>query len=118
MYLLDILINYAIYKLNVDASLLPKTNNKEHLDDGLMLINCKSTSDQHNVIATLGRNLYLNSKESFDRTGNERDLESIGILVRTNQDAEEISKNLENHKIGDIKLSKMDVFKMLDYKTL
>lgn len=118
MYLLDMLNNYAIYKLNVDASLLPKTNNKEHLDDGLMLINCKSTSDQHNVIATLGRNLYLNSKESFDRTGNERDLESIGILVRTNQDAEEISKNLENHKIGHIKLSKKDVFKMVDFKTL
>ena len=118
MYLLDMLNNYAIYKLKVDASLLPKTNNKEHLDDGLMLINCSSTSEQHNVIATLGRNLYLNAKENSDRTGNDKDLDSIGILVRTNKDAEEISKNLENHKIGHIKLSKKDVFKMVDFKTL
>ena len=118
MYLLDMLNNYAVYKLKVDASLLPKTSNNQHLDDGLMLINCNSTSDQHNVISTLGRNLYLNGNEKFEESKDEKDLESIGILVRTNADADEISENLENHKIGHIKLSKKDVFKMVDFKTL
>lgn len=118
MYLLDMLNNYAIYKLKVDASLLPKTSNNQHLDDGLMLINCNSISDQHNVISTLGRNLYLNGNEKFEETKDEKDLESIGILVRTNADADKISGNLEKHKIGHIKLSKKDVFKMVDFKTL
>ena len=118
MYLLDMLNNYAIYRLKVDATLLPKTSNKQHIDDGLMLINCNNTADQHNVIATLGRNLYLNSQERFENTKDENDLESVGILVRTNADAEEVSKNLGNHNIAHIKLSKKDVFKMVDFKTL
>lgn len=118
MYLLDMLNNYAIYKLKVDASLLPKTTNNQHLDDGLMLVNCNGTSEQHNIISTLGRNLYLNGKEKFEISKDKKDLESIGILVRTNADADEISKNLDNHKIAHIKLSKKDVFKMVDFKTL
>lgn len=118
MYLLDMLNNYAIYKLKVDASLLPRTSNKQHIDDGLMLINCNGTSDQHNVIATLGRNLYLDSQERFEKTKDEKDLESVGILVRTNADAEEVSQKLGCHKIAHIKLSRKDVFKMVDFKTL
>ena len=118
MYLLDMLNNYAIYRLKVDATLLPKTSNNLHIDDGLMLINCNSTADQHNVIATLGRNLYLNSQEVYEVTKNEKDLESVGILVRTNADADEVSKNLGNHNIAHIKLSRKDVFKMVDFKTL
>lgn len=118
MYLLDMLNNYAIYRLKVDATLLPKTSNKQHIDDGLMLINCDSTADQHNVIATLGRNLYLNSQERFEKTKDEKDLESVGILVRTNADADEVSKNLGVHNIAHIKLSRKDVFKMVDFKTL
>ncbi len=118
MYLLDMLNDYAIYRLKVDATLLPKTSNNQHIDDGLMLINCNSTADQHNVIATLGRNLYLNSQERYEVTKNEKDLESVGILVRTNADADEVSKNLGNHNIAHIKLSRKDVFKMVDFKTL
>lgn len=118
MYLLDMLNNYAIYRLKVDATLLPKTNNKQHVDDGLLLINCNGTTDQRNVIATLGRNLYLGSQEKFEETKDPKDLESVGILVRTNADADELSKNLEDHGIAHIKLSKKDVFKMVDFKTL
>lgn len=118
MYLLDMLNNYAIYRLKVDATLLPKTSNNQHIDDGLMLINCNSTDEQHNVIATLGRNLYLDSQEKYKVTKNEKDLESVGILVRTNADADKVSKNLGNHNIAHIKLSRKDVFKMVDFKTL
>lgn len=118
MYLLDLLNNYAIYRLNVDATLLPKTNNRQHIDDGLMMINCINPYEQYNVISTLGRNLYLRSQENFEISKDKKDLESIGILVRTNADAEEISKNLGKHNIAHIKLSKKDVFKMVDFKTL
>lgn len=118
MYLLDLLNNYAIYRLKVDASLLPKTTNMQHIDDALLLINCDSREDQHNVIATLGRNLYLNSQEEFEKTNDESCLESIGILVRTNEDAERVSEKLNDHKIAHIKLSRKDVFKMVDFKTL
>lgn len=118
MYLLDMLNNYAIYRLRVDATLLPKTNNKQHVDDGLLLINCNGPVDQRNVIATLGRNLYLGSQEKYEETKDPKDLESVGILVRTNADADALSKSLEGHNIAHIKLSKKDVFKMVDFKTL
>ena len=118
MYLLDMLNNYAIYRLKVDATLLPKTTNNQHIDDGLILINCESKEEQHNVIAMQGRNLYYDSQEKFEVTNNEKDLESTGILVRTNDDAEIISKKLNAHNISHIKLSKKDVFKMVDFKTL
>lgn len=118
MYLLDMLNNYAIYRLKVDATLLPKTTNNQHIDDGLILINCESKEEQHNVIAMHGHNLYYDSQEKFEVTNNEKDLESTGILVRTNDDAEIISKKLNAHNISHIKLSKKDVFKMVDFKTL
>lgn len=118
MYLLDMLNNYAIYRLKVDATLLPKTTNNQHIDDGLILINCESKEEQHNVIAMQGHNLYYDSQEKFEVTNNEKDLESTGILVRTNDDAEIISKKLNAHNISHIKLSKKDVFKMVDFKTL
>lgn len=118
MYLLDMLNNFAIYRLKVDATLLPKTINNQHIDDGLVLINCNSREEQHNVIATQGRLLYYNSQEKFEKTKNEKDLESTGILVRTNADAEIISEKLEAHNIAHIKLSKKDVFKTVDFKTL
>ncbi len=118
MYLLDLLNDYAIHRLGVNASLLPKTNNHQHLDDALMLINCNYKEEQHDVIATLGRNLYQNSQEKFERTKEEKDLDSIGILVRANVDADEISDRLDNHHIAHIKLSRKDIFKMVDFKTL
>lgn len=118
MYLLDMLNSYAIHKLKVDSSLLPKTKNQQHLDDGLLLINCNDTSEQQDVISMLGRNLYLNGKDKFEVSRDASDLESIGILVRTNAEADEISQKLESHRIDHIKLSKKDVFKMVDFKTL
>ena len=118
MYLLDMLNNYAIHRLKVDATLLPKTNNTQHIDDGLMLVNCETEDEQYNVIATLGRNLYLFSQEKYEETKNEEDLESVGILVRTNAQADKVSQTLGIHNIPHIKLSKKDVFKMVDFKTL
>lgn len=105
MYLLDMLNNYAIYRLRVDAALLPKTDNKTHLDDALMLVKCADTDEEKEVISTLIRNLYDTS-------------ETTGVLVRTNAEAEEISSNLAKHRINHIKLSKKDVFKTVDFKTL
>lgn len=107
MYLLDVLNNYAIYKLKVDASLLPETDNKEHLDDALMLIGCANEDEERDVISTLGRNLHYTNPE-----------QSIAILVRTNKDADLISSNLEKHKIAHMKFSNKDVFKTVDFKTL
>ena len=107
MYLLDMLNNYAIYKLKVDASLLPETDNKEHLDDALMLVGCANEDQERDVISTLGRNIHYTNPE-----------ESIAILVRTNKDADSISSNLERHKISHMKFSNKDVFKTVDFKTL
>ena len=121
MYMLDMLNDYAICQLGVEAEMLPKTTNTQHLDDALMLIGCKNDpnhEDQYLTISTLGRSLYRNSQDRFDRSRDAKDLESIGILVRTNADAENISQKLGDHGIGHVKLSKKDVFKTVDFKTL
>ena len=108
MYLLDMLNDYAINQLKVDASLLPKTDNKGFVDDGLMLVPCNSYN-QKDVVSTIASNLYIRSQEQQS---------SIGVLVRTNADADAISDKLNDHRISHIKLSKKDVFKTVDFKTL
>ena len=119
MYLLDMLNSYAVYQLGVDAQLLPKTNNTTHLDDGLTLVKCYYDLEQYNVIASLSRFLYYNELDEVEKgKKKEEDIDSIGILVRTNKDADEISSNLESHKIKHIKLSKKDSFKMVNFKTV
>lgn len=107
MYLLDMLNDYAKEVIGIDADRLPMTTNRTHLDDALTCVRCDTSEAQSAVIAALTRQIYA------DAPG-----ESVGILVRTNRDAEEISEALHCHKISHLKITNRDMFKMVPFKTL
>ena len=108
MYLLDMLNDYARNILKIDNDKLPTTTNKTYLDDALQLVKCVSNEQQYHVLAMLARNIFFNDD----------DKDSIGILVRTNADADAISEILDVHKIKHLKITNKDMFKMVNFKTL
>lgn len=107
MYLLDMLNDYAKTVLKIDVDKLPTTTNKEHVDDALQLIKCYDDSEQAHVMAMLARTIFLKETK-----------ESIGLLVRKNSDADDISEILTEHKIKHLKITNKDMFKMVDFKCL
>lgn len=106
-YLLDMLNDYAREQLKIDADKLPSTTNREYIDDGLTCVKCYDADEQYNVVATLTREIY-------DRTIDE----SVGILVRANKEADEISNILKQHRIQHLKITNKDMFKGVDFKTI
>lgn len=110
-YLLDMLNDYAQHVLHVPAEQLPVAFNSQHIDDGLTLVRCdrtgERTDNQPQVLAMIARQLYQQTQD-----------ESIGILVRTNQQADDISTILAAHGLPHISITRKDVFKSIDFKTL
>ena len=109
VYLLDMLNDYAIEQLKVVSDLLPHTNNSLHIDDALTIAKCYDNEEQFNVLATLVRQFCGDFNESK---------EGIGVLVKTNAEADTISKELTDHHIRHLKLTKKDMFKAVPFKTL
>lgn len=107
MYLLDMLNDYAKTVLKIGVDKLPTTNNNEQNDDALQLIRCFDDNQQLHAMAMLARNIFFKETE-----------ESIGLLVRTNKEADAISEILSEHKIKHLKISKKDMFKMVNFKCL
>lgn len=107
IYLLDMLNDYAIEQLKIDSNKLPTTSNKTYLDDALTMVKCYDSVEQYNVVATLVRQIY-----------NDAQNEGASILVRTNNDADEISCILKKHKIEHLKITNKDMFKTISFKTL
>ena len=106
--LLDMLNDYAAEQLGVQSEMLPQTTNQSYLDDALTLASCYDTFEQYNVLSTLVRQIYENDKAE----------EVIGVLVRTNKDANSISDILSEHHIKHLKLTNKDMFKAVPFKTL
>lgn len=106
-YLLDMLNDYAVNVLKVSKDNLPLADKKYFLDDALMTVHCVNDEEQQNVMAVLARDLYFKAEN-----------ESVGILVRTNQQAEVLSTKLDNHKISHLTITKKDMFKKVDFKTI
>ena len=109
IYLLDMLNDYAIEELKVGSELLPHTNNDSHIDDALTITKCYDNGEQYEVLATIVRQFCGDFNESK---------EGIGVLVKTNIEADNISENLKSHKIRHLKLTKKDMFKAVPFKTL
>lgn len=107
-YLLDMLNDYAREELKVDDELLPQTSNTSFIDDALTLAKCYDSYEQFNVLSTLVRQIY----------DNEEDNEIIGVLVKTNKEADAVSDILNEHHIPNLKLTKKDMFKAVPFKTL
>ena len=109
VYLLDMLNDYAIEQLKVGSELLPHTNNDSHIDDALTIMKCYDNAEQFDVLATIVRQFCGDYNESK---------EGIGVLVKTNAEADNISEELKAHQIRHLKLTKKDMFKTVPFKTL
>ena len=106
-YLLEMLNDYAVNVLSVSNENLPVADKEYFLDDALMVVPCVNDSEQQDVMAVLARDLYFKAEN-----------ESVGILVRNNQQAEDLSARLNNHKISHLTITKKDMFKKVDFKTI
>ncbi len=118
-YLLDLLNDYATDVLKFDGKSLPAANdNSRAAGDGLVMVKCtdnweKKDATQTDVIPMLVKKIRGDAAKRGD--GKE---ESICILVRTNKDAEEISTELNKQGLRHMKITKNDIFKGVDFKTL
>ncbi len=106
-YLLNMLNDYAVNVLKVSKDNLPIADKEYFLDDALMIVPCDNDTEQQDVMAVLARDLYFKAQN-----------ESVGVLVRNNQQAEALSKRLDNHKISHLTITKKDMFKKVDFKTI
>lgn len=107
LYLLDMLNDYAVSHLGISSENLPTTINTQHLDDALIVVPCSYEEEQYSVLATLARDIYFKAPN-----------ESVGILVRNNNQAEALSAKLDEHNISHLTITKKDMFKMVDFKTI
>ena len=114
VYLLDMLNDFAIDVLNVNSEFLPQTTNKEYIDDGLVSV-CCSQDEQAEVVAMLVRDIMIKTDVKLSSPKEE---ESIGVLVRTNKDAETISEILNKNHISHMTLTKKDIFKGKTFKLI
>ncbi len=116
-YLLDMLNDYAVNVLKIDAHLLPSTDNRTSIADGLVLVGCDA-NEQEKVIAMLVRDICFKNQVARERPADCHKEESVGILVRTNKDADAISQKLYEHKIKHMKITNKDIFKGISFKTI
>lgn len=107
MYLLDMLNDYATDVIKIETSKLPSTTNSSHIDDALTLVGHQQHEPQHPIISALTRQIYFEAPS-----------ETVGILVRTNKEADEISESLTKFKVNHLKITNRDMFKMIPFKTL
>ena len=106
-YLLDMLNDYAVNVLGLSKDNLPLADKDFFLDDALMIVPCVEDTEQQDVMAVLARDLYFKAPD-----------ESVGVLVRNNQQAESLSTRLDEHKIRHLTITKKDMFKKVDFKTI
>lgn len=105
-YLLNLLNDYAINELDIDNDKLPRTINTNNLDDALISVKCATNEEQYQLLSIFTRILF------------EGENEFTGILVRTNDDVDNISTELNRYHIPHIKLTKRDMFKAIPFKTI
>lgn len=107
-YLLDAFNTYAINELGMDQKLLPTANNMEEAGKGTMNIFEYSQSHlQDSGLVQIVRTVTAKYPE-----------ERIGVLVRTNNAAEDVSGAFSSNGIAHFKLSGQDIFKTNEFKAL
>lgn len=112
----NMLVNYAIHQIGVDAELLPKTNNPIEPDGTLVTIDGKYTKRHNGVVSAIARNLSYQSEEQAEKT--ECPEEVTCILAKSDDEAEELSEQLEMHGIKHVKLARKDSFMSINFKVI
>lgn len=107
-YLLDAFNTYAINELGMDQKLLPTPKNMEEAGKGTMSIFEYSQPHlQDSGLVQIVRTVTAKFPE-----------ERVGVLVRTNNAAEDISSAFSSSGIAHFKLSGQDIFKTNEFKAL
>lgn len=107
-YMQDLLNTYASTQLGMDPDLLPRSSTRaEAGPDDLAICPFPAYDDMVGELPATVRSLM-----------DKHPGQSIGILVRTNKNAEEISTLLTKEGLEHFKLSGKDIFKSDSYKTL
>ena len=107
-YLVDLLNTYAVRELKMDARLLPLAMKDEASEKGcLNIFEYRTREDSMADLVTILRRLNDQYPE-----------ERVGVLVRSNASAGEVSSTLEKAGVPHFKLSGQDVFKRDDFKVL
>lgn len=107
-YLLEAFNTYAISELRMDPNLLPTPNSMEEAEKGTMNI----FEYSHELLQDSG--LVQIVRTATAKYPEER----VGVLVRTNNAAEEISNMFSSRGIPHFKLSGQDIFKTNEFKAL
>ena len=107
-YLLDAFNTYAISELRMDPKLLPTPNSLEEAGKGTMSIfEYAHELSQDSGLVQIVRTVTAKYPE-----------ERVGVLVRTNNAAEDISSMFSLRGIPHFKLSGQDIFKTNEFKAL
>ena len=107
-YLVDSLNTYAIKNLKLDDRLLPSATGNETQEKGcLNIFEYTSEIEQMSDIRRI-----------LEHVVNQHPDERVGVLTRTNKEADDISNQLSVSGIHHFKLSGQDVFKSDDFKTI
>ena len=107
-YLLEAFNTYAISELRMDPNLLPTPNSMEEAEKGTMnIFEYSHELLQDSGLVQIVRTVTAKYPE-----------ERVGVLVRTNNAAEEISNMFSSRGIPHFKLSGQDIFKTNEFKAL
>lgn len=112
----NMLVNYAIHHIGVNAELLPNASLTIEPDGTLVTIDGKYTNRHIDVVSAVARNLSYQSQELAEKTGGSA--ETTCILVQSDDEAEELSEQLGLHGIKHIKLPRKDSFMSTNYKVI
>ena len=107
IYLLDMLNDYAEDILKMDFRRLPTSSNNSNESNALQCIECYDSDEQRGVIAGVVKRINSISPE-----------DSIGILVRTNNEALEVSRELFKSEVPHLAVTNKDIFKSIGFKTV
>ena len=107
-YLLESLNTYALKNLKLNGRLLPSATGNELQEKGFLnIFEYTSETEQMKDIRRI-----------LERVVSQYPDERVGVLTRTNKDADDISSQLSLSGISHFKLSGQDVFKTDDFKTI
>lgn len=106
-YLLDIYNTYAEKVLNISPDVLPHATNEVENNQCTLLLTSQTPDTEYRDVAMLSQRLC-----------NENPTETTAIVVASNADADNISKELESISMPHFKISGTDLFSTPDMKLL
>lgn len=106
-YLVALCNDFAVYHLGIDKENLPTPQNLTAATEGALQIFATTELSHANAVAARARKLISDNTDQH-----------TAILVQTNDDADQISALLSDHRLPHILISRKDLFKQVAFKTI